>query len=376
MFVEERTEIEEADDTKKLLVAKGKKQFTCHYCKKPEHFKWDCRKYAQAQSSEKGGKHKYPTHPPKREQQPPQDPMWIGNALVAKPKDKWIVDSTATCHMCSDRSMFTELKQVGSDEKVTLSDGNSLDVAGEGTVGMDMLLNDGKRRGCALKKVLYVPELAYNLVSVSRAAEAGKTVHFDDSGCEFRNESGEIIALGMRQGSPQKVWTWLKARISLAPTVWTPEWTGGAQYFLTLLDDKTHYTWVYPPKIRYSNASSRVWELHRKMGEASEDGWWWQIHNGDTHLDHMFSMLCHVLYHASDFVYYKTSLLLTDFKNLAMTFCALRRKCTRWFSLWLHPKPMVHTKSLQKCSFKGTAHSIAPVLTRLLNMSTEYGIFC
>ena len=83
---------------------------------------------------------------------------------------------------------------------------------------MDMLLNDGVRRGCALKKVLYVPELAYNLVSVSRAAEAGKTVHFDDSGCEFRNERGEVIALGVRQGTlyylkfARKSRMWLKAK--------------------------------------------------------------------------------------------------------------------------------------------------------------------
>ena len=25
---------------------------------------------------------------------------------------------------------------------------------------------------------------------------------------------------------------------------------GGAEYFLTLLDDKTHYTWVYPLKTK------------------------------------------------------------------------------------------------------------------------------
>ena len=85
---------------------------------------------------------------------------------------------------------------------------------------MDMLLNDEVRRGCVLKKVLYIPELAYNLVSVSRAAEAGKTVHFDDSGCEFRNERGEGIALGVWQGTLyylmpgnlRKRRIWLKAK--------------------------------------------------------------------------------------------------------------------------------------------------------------------
>ena len=47
---------EEVEDSKKLLVARKRKQFMCHYCKKPGHSK-DCRKFVQPQSSEKGGKH-------------------------------------------------------------------------------------------------------------------------------------------------------------------------------------------------------------------------------------------------------------------------------------------------------------------------------
>ena len=74
---------EEANDSMKLLMAKGKKQFTCHYCKKPGHFKKDCWKFAQAQSS---GKHKNPVRQFKKEHQSPQDAMLISNALVAKSK--------------------------------------------------------------------------------------------------------------------------------------------------------------------------------------------------------------------------------------------------------------------------------------------------
>ncbi len=84
------------------------------------------------------------------------------------------MDSGATCHMCNDRAMFTEFKQLSSSDQVA-----------QGTVDMDMLLTDGIRRVCALKNVLYVPKLAYSLVSVPRAAQTGKTAHFDDSTCEF-----------------------------------------------------------------------------------------------------------------------------------------------------------------------------------------------
>ena len=83
--------------------------------------------------------------------------------------------------MCNDESMFTEMKKLGSNEKVTLGDGRPLEVAGEGTVDMEMLLTDGNSRGCTLR---YIPELAYNLVSVPKATEAGK---FYNTSCEFVN---------------------------------------------------------------------------------------------------------------------------------------------------------------------------------------------
>ena len=67
--------------------------------------------------------------------------------------------------------------------RVTLCDGSALDVTGGETVDMDMLLNDGIRWKCTLKKVLYIPKLAYVLISVARAGYAEKTVHFDDSSC-------------------------------------------------------------------------------------------------------------------------------------------------------------------------------------------------
>ena len=118
------------------------------------------------------------------------------------------MDSGATCHMCNDESIFTEMKKLGSSEKklgssekVTLGDGRPLEVAGEGTVDMEMLLTDGNSRGCALQKVLYIPELAYNLVSVLKATEAGKTVKFYNTSCEFVNSSDEIVAFATKQGT-------------------------------------------------------------------------------------------------------------------------------------------------------------------------------
>jgi len=63
---------------------------------------------------------------------------------------------------------------------------------------MEMLVPDEKSRKGTLQKMLYVPKLAHNLVSVSRAAQTGKDVKFNDSGCEFVNSRGETIASAAR----------------------------------------------------------------------------------------------------------------------------------------------------------------------------------
>ena len=176
---------EDTDESKKLLVAKKKKQLTCHYCKKPGHFKRDC---PRARSSEKtDSKHKKSSS---------TNAMLIDNALVAKSRDDWIIVSGASSHMCNDRCMFSVLRQ--TTEKLTLGDGSTLAVTGQGTVCVDMLLADGTKKECLLRKVLHASVLAYNLVSVFRATEAGKMVHFDDDDCEFRNDTDEVIALGVR----------------------------------------------------------------------------------------------------------------------------------------------------------------------------------
>ena len=157
------------------------------------------QKVCTSVDKQKSVKQKNPLRQLKKEQQLPWDAMLISHALLAKSRIDWIVDSGATCQMCNDQTMFSEITQLGPDEKLTLGDGSSLSVPGKGRVNMDMILSDGMRREYALKKVFYVLELAYNLVSVSRATEAGKKIHFCDLRSEFGNEKDEVIVLGTRQ---------------------------------------------------------------------------------------------------------------------------------------------------------------------------------
>ena len=169
-LLREEQKLKEKEGGDEALMSKGnnpgKKQFPCHYCGKPGHFKRECRKFAQARA-DKGGKPKRPSNPPARRDQPPsQDAMMISHALTARSNKDWIVDSGATCHMSNDRTLFAEMRELQPSERVTLGDGNHLQAKGEGTVNLEMYLPDGNSRKCALQKVLYVPQLAYNLVCV------------------------------------------------------------------------------------------------------------------------------------------------------------------------------------------------------------------
>ena len=77
-----------------FLWPKGRSR-SCHYCKKPGHFKKDCFEFVQVQSS------KNPSQS-KKERQSSHNAMMISNTLVSRPSNEWIVDSGATSHTCND----------------------------------------------------------------------------------------------------------------------------------------------------------------------------------------------------------------------------------------------------------------------------------
>ena len=76
-----------------------------------------------------------------------------------------------------------------------------LEATAEGTVTLEMLLPDRRTQRCNLQNALYVPKLSYNLHSVSKASEAGKTTKFNNSGCEILNRHKKVVAFATRVGN-------------------------------------------------------------------------------------------------------------------------------------------------------------------------------
>ena len=71
-------------------------------------------------------------------------------------------------------------------QKVGLGDGHTLEAIGTGAVEVELELPGGESKIGRLNEVLYVPTLAYNLLSVAKVTEAGKTVTFGET-------QGEVI---------------------------------------------------------------------------------------------------------------------------------------------------------------------------------------
>ncbi len=98
--------------------------------------------------------------------------------------------------MCNDEGYYKDITVLDNPQEVSLGDGRVLKATAEGTVSLQMLLTDGTKKICNLGNVLLIPKLAYNLLSISKVSDAGKTVKFDDEKCEISNSRGECIAIG------------------------------------------------------------------------------------------------------------------------------------------------------------------------------------
>lgn len=90
----------------------------------------------------------------------------------------------------------------------------------QGVVSLRMKCGSDQSRKCNLYDVLYVPELSYNLLSISKAVEKGNTVKFTGSSCVVRDANCNNVAVASRIGGLYEI---------SADPVWVNSATTGAQ---------------------------------------------------------------------------------------------------------------------------------------------------
>lgn len=72
--------------------------------------------------------------------------------------------------------------------------------------GLRLKLSGAKSKVGRLKDVLYVPDLAYNLLSVPKVTEAGKEVTFDDNQGVITDDQGDTVGMASKIGSLYYSW--------------------------------------------------------------------------------------------------------------------------------------------------------------------------
>ena len=97
-----------------------------------------------------------------------------------------------------DKALLEDFVELSEPVDVMLGDGKILNAVGSGVVTVHTNLAHGKQQECKLHNVLFVPNLSYNLLSVLKVAEAGKSVTFSETTCNISHSDGEIIAIAKK----------------------------------------------------------------------------------------------------------------------------------------------------------------------------------
>jgi len=180
------------------VVKKDFKSRNCHFCHKPGHIKKNCFKYKNSLKN--------------------KSEVDSGKANIVENNDvsvalfcsvfsseisddaAWVIDSGATAHMSNNKKLFTNLEKLDNPIDVKVGDGFELQAVGLGTVSIYVNVN-GNSKKCTLSRVYYVPNLSYNLLSVSEITKKNKKVTFNDRGCEIFDDKNNLLAIGGKVGN-------------------------------------------------------------------------------------------------------------------------------------------------------------------------------
>ncbi|CAI5773473.1 Retrovirus-related Pol polyprotein from transposon TNT 1-94 [Podarcis lilfordi] len=164
------------------------KKVICFNCNKEGHIAKNCR----APETKK-------PHPfqPKGEKKGKCECTWLlqeRNLTVQNrenKRNKWILDSGASSHFCHKKDYFNEINDEEGSE-IEIADGNIVKAKGAGSMSLKCNINNECIEN-TISRVLYVPELSCNLISVSTLDKKGFQITFGNGECKV-TRNGKVFA--------------------------------------------------------------------------------------------------------------------------------------------------------------------------------------
>jgi len=204
--IEERKNDSESSNA--LIIKKDKNKRKCNHCKKIGHFAKQCWILHPELKKPRLSKEVVNKVSPDNSKQDDLDCVGLvahyafaSNDISAK---TWIVDSGATSHMTNNRNLFTTFQSCDG-ENVCVGDGHTLTVEGKGKVNISFKLKNNNVQKLQLNDVLYIPEISYNLLSISKSTEKGIKTNFAENECCFMNFENKVIAIAKKENNLYKL---------------------------------------------------------------------------------------------------------------------------------------------------------------------------
>lgn len=194
------------DESKSLMVKQpqsGRRALKCFECQKPGHIRKNCFIYLRKCKQEKFKDSENDQSQRAKISSKTDDSVLLYASAFASSitnsSESWMIDSGATQHMCNNESWFVKIEKLSNPMNVKVGDGRPIKAISEGNVSLNLNLPDGKTKICVLEKVLYVPGLACNLLSVSQTSKHGNKAEFSELDCKIL-KNNELIAVGNQVG--------------------------------------------------------------------------------------------------------------------------------------------------------------------------------
>ncbi|XP_049318346.1 uncharacterized protein LOC105224069 isoform X1 [Bactrocera dorsalis] len=145
----------------------------CYSCGKKGHFAAQCREKQNVQKQQNSDNNR-------------SNGLFAAISKNLLHTEAWCVDSGASSHLCCDRDKFSEFELY--EEEIILAGDNKMLAAGRGIVRLQTNMFD-----VTLVKVLFVPGLQCNFISVSKAVNSGYKVEFTRNEAMIKNKRGDVI---------------------------------------------------------------------------------------------------------------------------------------------------------------------------------------